>query len=243
MSARFLMGVFDSVYLVALAAWVGGVFFFSFVVAPVVLRVLSAQEAAKFVRALFPRYHMALAVAGAAALPAFVAVPLSYPEYRGPIIAAQALVILSCILMMLYAANSLTPAIIAAVDSGPAGRERSRRLHHRSLLLNSIVLAAGVGLLIAHATRPVPRTSGLRQLSPAETARFDAELGALIERMEIKYGFRPGSTQPDEINPPPGRVIDPEMVKELEGYYERKRQRELTRRGRETAEPKAHPTR
>ena len=40
MSPRFLIGVFDSVYLVALCARVGSVLFFSFAVAPMVFTVL-----------------------------------------------------------------------------------------------------------------------------------------------------------------------------------------------------------
>ncbi|MGC8642623.1 MAG: DUF4149 domain-containing protein, partial [Isosphaeraceae bacterium] len=56
-SARFLMGVFDSVYLIALTAWVGSILFVSFGVAPLIFRVLSAEDAGKFVRALLPRYY------------------------------------------------------------------------------------------------------------------------------------------------------------------------------------------
>ncbi len=56
MSARLLLAVFDSVYLVALTAWVGSILFFSFGVAPIVFPVLGAESGGKFVRALFPRY-------------------------------------------------------------------------------------------------------------------------------------------------------------------------------------------
>ena len=73
MSARFLLGVFDSVYVVALTAWVGSILFFSFGVAPIIFRVLGEQTGGKFVRALFPRYYLWGAIAGAIALPAFVA--------------------------------------------------------------------------------------------------------------------------------------------------------------------------
>ena len=113
MSSRFLLGVFDSVYVVALTAWVGSILFFSFGVAPIIFRVLGEQAGGKFVRALFPRYYLWGAIAGAIALPAFVAGPLCYHEFRGPMVGVQALVILAGILTMLYGGNSLTPAINA----------------------------------------------------------------------------------------------------------------------------------
>jgi Domain of unknown function (DUF4149) len=226
------MGVFDSVYLIALTAWVGGILFFSFGVAPLIFRVLSAEDAGRFVRALFPRYYMWGAIAGAIALPAFVAVPLCYPEYRGPAIAVQSLVILACILIMLYSANSLTPSINAARDAGLEGSERFQRLHRRSVVLNALVLVAGLGLLIAHANRPSARTSGLRQLTPAELARVDAELEPVIKQIETKYGFRPVPAGQGDSPVTPGASVDPEMIKEIESYYQQKRERELARRGK-----------
>src|SRR4051794_30398599 len=46
-SARALMVVFDTVYLVALTAWVGSVLFLSFGVAPLIFRVLEPGPAAR----------------------------------------------------------------------------------------------------------------------------------------------------------------------------------------------------
>src|SRR4051812_50030011 len=126
-SARFLLGFFDSVYVIALTAWVGSILFFSFAVAPVIFTVLSPEAGSKFVRALFPRYYAWGAISGAVALPAYVAVPLCFPEFRGPRVGVQALTILAGILIMLYAGNSLTPAINAPRDAGPAGQRRVDR--------------------------------------------------------------------------------------------------------------------
>ena len=50
----FLAGVLDSVYVVALTAWVGAILFFSFAVAPIVFRVLGEQIGGQFVRTSFP---------------------------------------------------------------------------------------------------------------------------------------------------------------------------------------------
>ncbi len=170
MTTRALLGLFDSAYVLALTAWIGSILFFSFGVAPIIFKVLDAPSAAKFVRALFPRYYAWGATAGAIALPAFVAGPLCFPEFRNPLVGVQALLILSCILIMLYAGNSLTPAINAARDAGPAESSRFERLHQRSVWLNAVVLAIGCILLIRFAMRPAPRTSGIIERTPGSSA-------------------------------------------------------------------------
>ena len=57
MDARTLLMIFDAIFLMAMTAWLGAILFFSFGVAPIIFRVLEASQAAKFVRALFPRYY------------------------------------------------------------------------------------------------------------------------------------------------------------------------------------------
>jgi hypothetical protein len=170
------MVLFDAVYLLALTAWVGSILYFSFGVAPLIFRVLGPEAGGRFVRALFPRYYAWGATSAAIALPAYVGVPLSYPEYRGPMVGVQATLILGSILIMLYAGNVLTPAINAARDAGPAQAARFQRLHRRSVWLNGLVLVIGVVLLIAHATRPPPWTAGIIEMTPAERARQEAEI-------------------------------------------------------------------
>jgi hypothetical protein len=187
-----LLALFDSAYVLALTAWVGSILFFSFGVAPIIFRVLGAESGGRFVRALFPRYYAWGATAGAIALPAYLGVPLSYPEYRGPIVGVQALVIVAGILIMLYAGNSLTPAINAARDAGPAQQARFDRLHRLSVQLNGLVLVLGIGLLIAFANRPAPRTSGIIEPDPVARARE----AYLREANRAQGGGEPASGDP-----------------------------------------------
>jgi hypothetical protein len=139
------------------------------------------------------------------------------------------MVILAGTLIMLHGGNSLTPAINAARDAGAEGRERFKKLHRRSVRLNSLVLVMGVGLLIGFANRPAPRTSGIEELSPSERGRFGAQLNEVIEQVETKYGYRTGrqgqSGSPARWEP----AVDPETIKEIESYYERKKRRDLSR--------------
>ena len=156
MTSRYLLAVFDSVYVIALATWVGSSLFFSLGMAPIIFKVLGVETGGKLVRAVFPRYYLWGAVSGAVALPAFVAGPLCYHEYRGTMVGVQALAIISGILIMLYGGNSLTPAINQARDGGPSSHERFERLHRRAVRLNVIVMVLGLLLLVGFATRPAP---------------------------------------------------------------------------------------
>ncbi len=108
MSARFLMALFDSIYVIALAAWIGSALFLSLGLIPLIVKQLGPEPAEKLVRALLPRYCVWGAICGALALSSMVAVPLCYPEYRGVKVGVQALAIISCILITLYVGNSKT---------------------------------------------------------------------------------------------------------------------------------------
>ena len=236
MSSRFLLGVFDSVYVVALTAWVGAILFFSFGVAPLVFRVLGEQVGGKFVRALFPRYYLWGAIAGAIALPAFVAGPLCFQEFRGPMVAVQASVILAGIMIMLYGGNSLTPAINAARDAGAARERRFDQLHRRAVRLNALVLAIGLGLLIAFAIRGAPRTSGIVELTPVEQVRYDEAINRLIVDVEARHGLRPPRVLAPGESPGRDPLIDDETEKEVESFYDRKRLRDQARAAQHGAE-------
>jgi hypothetical protein len=241
-TSRYLLAVFDSVYLIALAAWLGSGMFFSFGIAPIIFKVLGVETGGKFVRAVFPRYYLWGAISGAVALPAFVAGPLCYHEYRGTMVGVQALAIISGILIMLYGENSLTPAINVARDGGPSHRERFERLHRRAVRLNVIVMFVGLSLLVGFATRPAPRTSGIIEMTPGERVRYDAAINRVIHDVEAKYGMRPPRVlEPGETNSP-DPLIDLGTIKEIESYYARKHQRDEVRaRRRRSAEPASRP--
>jgi hypothetical protein len=204
MTAPILLALFNVVYLLALAAWVGGIAFFSFGVAPIVFRVLGPDAAGKLVRALFPRYYLWGATCGAIALPAVVCGPLTYPHLRGPAVGVQAMLVLVGTLIMLYCGNTLTPAINAARDAGPDRSDRFRALHRRSVLLNALVLLIGIGLLVAFATRQVPRAGGIVENQPGDltedvrkylrdSAEIEAKQKAILEgKMPPPKGFDPG---------------------------------------------------
>ncbi len=191
MTATTLLALFDAVYLVAMTAWVGAILFFSFGVAPIIFGTLGAEAGGRFVRALFPRYYAWGAIGAAVALAAFVCGRLAVPELRGWGVLVQAGLLIGCALAMLYAGNGLTPAINAARDAGPAEAARFDRLHKRSVRLNGLVLAIGLGLLVAFAFRPSPTTAGL--VEPPVNELVDQHLKRQSESIRIGRPPRPAA--------------------------------------------------
>jgi len=218
-TARLLLATFDSLYLIALTAWVGAILFFSFGVAPIIFRVLGAESAAKFVRALFPRYYAWGVISAAVAMPCLVCGPLAYPGLRGPMVGVQALMILIDLGVMIYCGHSLTPAINAARDAGPEQAGRFDRLHRRSVRLNGVALLIGLALLVGFATRRPARGEGLLEMTPAERAGYDREFSRALD--EILRG-QPGTSA--EAGASRFR-FDEAARKELEGLVEARRKK------------------
>jgi putative copper export protein len=198
-----LLRLFDFLFLVAMAAWLGSILFVSFGVAPLIFRVLPAEHAARFVRALFPVYYAWGATSGAVALPATVCGPLAVPELRGPAVAIRAGLILLGVLLMFYAGNVLTPAINAARDAGPDGAGRFDRLHRRSVWLNGLALLLGLAVLALHVTRPAPAGTGIVEPTPQEIVqkRLEALERDSARKTEAPYGF-PSKDRPNSPDRP-----------------------------------------
>jgi hypothetical protein len=229
------MAVFDSIYVITLAGWIGSALFLASGVIPVLFKQLEAEQAEKLLRHLLARYSLWGVICGALCLSSMVAVPLCYPEYRGARIGVQALVLIGCILITLYVGSSSTPAPSAGGTTGPAHDPRFLPLDRRTTLPSALVAVSGIVLLIAFATRPAPKTSGLVELTPEEQSRYDEALGRVIEQVEVKYGFRQPSLRRQGEPSQTGPVIDSETVKEIESYYAEKRRKEDARSGRSAA--------
>jgi hypothetical protein len=136
------MDLVKYLYFVALACWVGGMVFFSAVVAPTLHRTLDAENAGRLTRQLFPKYYLfGLLCAGVAVW---------------------------CLLVLLWRrAMSFWPGAFSLLLWGGAGvalwwlrfsllpamnpLERAsaewRQLHRVSVRLNAALVAAGLALL------------------------------------------------------------------------------------------------
>ena len=127
--------------ILASALVAGGMLFFAVIIAPFVFTHLPEADAARFIRALFPRYYlfMAIAAAAAAALASGASV-------------LAALIMVAVAIGFVVARQLLMPAINRARDAelagSPSAGGRFARLHRLSVGINSLQLLASFGVLI-----------------------------------------------------------------------------------------------
>ena len=117
----------------------GGMAFFSFVYAPLVFIKLPAEEAGRFIRAIFPVYYWVMAgLAGAAALSAW-----GRPD-AAVLGGVAALFILARFVLM----PRMDAAREARAAGDEAGRARFARLHRLSVAVNTIQMLAVLAVFV-----------------------------------------------------------------------------------------------
>jgi len=154
MKGEGVEGILKFLYLTALIVWLGGVVFFSFIAAPALFRTLSTQEAGRVVGTIFPLYYALGTVAGVVALLVGFFLRLQAQEGKGKWLLAVVL------LLVMLGANLYTWQVTlprtralrseihsTAADPPPTIVAEFRRLHARAMLLNLVVLLAGVGVV------------------------------------------------------------------------------------------------
>lgn len=141
-------------YVIVLGLWVGGMSLFTFILTPVIFRSYPRDAAGEIVGRLFPAYFLFTLAISAAALILFF---LSFPE-RDPLRCRISLVlVVLAVITALYVNFRLYPeaqrvkrevhSFEAAAPDDPA-RDRFRRLHAWSAVLNLFMIADGLVLLI-----------------------------------------------------------------------------------------------
>ncbi len=143
----------------ALAIWLGGMVFFSFVAAPALFRGLGREEAGRAMRAVFPGYYRMGALCGGAFVTAVslrAAVSPGADARRG----AEAILGAAMLALTLYGWRVLLPRVEDSrlrLESGnPTHRtdleaHRFRSLHLRSARLNAILILLGLVTLALRA--------------------------------------------------------------------------------------------
>jgi hypothetical protein len=173
---EFLLRIFESIYVVGLAGWIGAMAFFSFGLAPLIFRILEPQPAGRLVRGVFPRYYAWVAICAGLAAASLVCAALVAPPLRGPVVAIQSGIAFIGLFLMLYCGNILTPAVNAARDGGEPEKKRFDSLHRTSVNINSFVLLLGIGLLVAFVIRrPAGPVGSFPPVSTSEYNRRNLE--------------------------------------------------------------------
>ncbi len=121
--------VLHGVAVVGLALILGGMVFFAAVTAPTVFKALEAEPAGRFLRAIFPAYHLYMGVISLAAGAALAKRDI----YSG-------LAVLGICALFAWSRQILTPRINSARDASLSGdeaaAERFKQLHRVSVLIN-----------------------------------------------------------------------------------------------------------
>jgi uncharacterized membrane protein len=139
------------IYLLAIALWIGGMAFFSFLAAPSIFKVLPREQAGNVVSDIFPKYYWQGIICGAIALVASVA--LGMRERWNILLIVRTIMIGVMVLGILYSVIVLQPkihAVKAQITSfenlSPTDPLRLEfgRLHGRSFSVNAAVLLLGV---------------------------------------------------------------------------------------------------
>ena len=143
-------------YLLALVVWLGGMVFFTAIVAPVVVKLLPQVEAGRFVAGIFPRYYIMGYVAGAVSL-----VLALYFTVRGQprlLWSLASLALAAGLALTIYAGGIVRPQIdsIRTVteeqNPDPVKRAEFDRLHRLSVMLNGGVMLLNLAAILATAT-------------------------------------------------------------------------------------------
>ncbi len=149
LSLSTMASLLNIIFFLALSFWIGSITFMSFIVAPTLFRELPKEVAGEFVSKIFPSYYMLGYICGSAAFLSLLFKGLldkPFPWIRLLLI----FIMLGC---SLYAGTKVHPethmvkTVMRSMEDSPekdAKQKEFSQLHRLSVILNSIVLLAGI---------------------------------------------------------------------------------------------------
>jgi hypothetical protein len=141
-----------SVYLIAIACWLGGIVFFSFFTTRIVFASLPRPEAGVAIRALFPQYYMLGYIAGTISLVAAVYIT----AVRTPRLwwGFTTLALAIALGLTFYAGTVIRPRVEAIrgvteeANPDPIRKAEFDKLHRMSVILNGAVLLLNLAAVV-----------------------------------------------------------------------------------------------
>ena len=144
-----------SIYLIALACWLGGIVFFSFFTTRIVFASLPRPEAGVAIRALFPQYYMLGYVAGIVSLVLAIYITSVWtPRLWWGV---TTLVLAIALGMTFYAGTIIRPRVEAIrsvteeANPDPVRKAEFDKLHRESVMLNGAVLLLNIAAIVGTA--------------------------------------------------------------------------------------------
>jgi len=144
-----------SIYLIALACWLGGIVFFSFFTTRIVFASLPRAEAGVAIRALFPQYYMLGYVAGTVSL----VLAIYITAVRTPRVwwGGTTLALAIALVLTFYAGTIIRPRVEAIrsvteeTNPDPVRKAEFDKLHRMSVMLNGAVLLLNIAAIVGTA--------------------------------------------------------------------------------------------
>ncbi len=144
-----------SIYLIALACWLGGIVFFSFFTTRIVFASLPRAEAGVAIRALFPQYYMLGYVAGTVSL----VLAIYITAVRTPRVwwGGTTLALAIALGLTFYAGTIIRPRVEAIrgvteeTNPDPVRKAEFDKLHRMSVMLNGAVLLLNIAAIVGTA--------------------------------------------------------------------------------------------
>ena len=141
-----------SVYLIAIACWLGGIVFFSFFTTRIVFASLPRPEAGTAIRALFPQYYMLGYIAGTISLVLAIYVTAVWTPrlWWG----FTTFVLAIALGLTFYAGTVIRPrveairAVTEEANPDPVRKEEFDKLHRMSVMLNGAVLLLNIAAVV-----------------------------------------------------------------------------------------------
>ena len=152
---------FKFLYTLSISLWVGSIFFFSFMAAPSIFKVLPRETAGNVVSDIFPKYYMVAYVCGAVAIITALILYFVYSSRGGIVSYLRIAGLLLMLGLSVYAGEVVRPVtaetraeLRTLTEASPnylAVQEKFRLLHARSAILNASVFVLGIAILVINA--------------------------------------------------------------------------------------------
>ena len=119
--------------IVLVSVWIGSIIFFSSIIAPTVFKSLDEKSAGLFLRAFFPKYYVFGIIIGV------LAIVIDVKSHDN-----LAFLLIGSMIVLSFISRGLIPMINNARDMGDTGKDKFKKLHTFSVVLNVVTLLIGL---------------------------------------------------------------------------------------------------
>jgi hypothetical protein len=139
--------LFNFIYLLSLACWLGSIIFFSFIGAPGIFKTLEREQAGEVAGVIFPKYYVLGYICAGLSLAALVAGSEKVPIIQVALLLAMAICSLIAGMVVGPRAKVIKARIKNETGNGETLKRAFNSLHGWSVRLNAAVLLMGLVLL------------------------------------------------------------------------------------------------